>query len=145
MFENLIPSPHGGCILHLLYLLCHWHALAKLCIHTDDTLDILDGVTERLANQLRTFVAKTCPEFSTRELCCEAEACQQRETKEQLLKNSGPPMSGSPTAHANTRCHKILNLQTYKLHALGDYTTQIRLFGTTDSYSMQLVKRASHS
>lgn len=34
---------------------------------------------------------------------------------------------------------KILNLCTYKLHALGDYVRTIRLFGTTDSYSTQIV------
>lgn len=34
---------------------------------------------------------------------------------------------------------KLLNLGTYKLHALGDYVRTIRLFGTTDSYSTQIV------
>ena len=33
----------------------------------------------------------------------------------------------------------MLNLNTYKLHALGDYPSQIKLFGTTDSFSTQLV------
>ncbi|KAJ7617570.1 hypothetical protein B0H17DRAFT_965353, partial [Mycena rosella] len=32
---------------------------------------------------------------------------------------------------------KFLNLLTYKFHALGDYSSTIRLFGTTDSYSTQ--------
>ena len=34
---------------------------------------------------------------------------------------------------------KTLNLNTYKFHALGDYVATIRLFGTTDSYSTQVV------
>lgn len=34
---------------------------------------------------------------------------------------------------------RSLNLQTYKFHALGDYVQSIRLFGTVDSYSTQLV------
>jgi hypothetical protein len=34
---------------------------------------------------------------------------------------------------------KILNLLTYKLHALGDYVHTIWLFGTTDPYSTQTV------
>jgi hypothetical protein len=34
---------------------------------------------------------------------------------------------------------KSFNLFTYKLHALGDYVQSIRAFGTTDSYSTQLV------
>ncbi|KAH7918173.1 hypothetical protein BV22DRAFT_1025018, partial [Leucogyrophana mollusca] len=32
---------------------------------------------------------------------------------------------------------KLLNLQTYKYHALGDYPNTIRRFGTTDSYTTQ--------
>jgi len=34
------------------------------------------------------------------------------------------------------------NLQTYKLHALADYPSQIRMYGTTDSYSTQAVHPA---
>ncbi|KAN0077360.1 hypothetical protein V8E55_011215 [Tylopilus felleus] len=32
---------------------------------------------------------------------------------------------------------QVLNLQTYKLHSLADYPAQIRIYGTTDSYSTQ--------
>ena len=114
-------------------------------MHTDDTLKVLDGVTERLANQLRTFVAETCPEFSTKELRREVEARRRRETREQLSKNGAPPGNPSDRAYTSMRRPKTLNLHTYKLHALGDYSTQIRLFGTTDSYSTQPVRHtASH-
>jgi hypothetical protein len=34
---------------------------------------------------------------------------------------------------------KTLNLNTYKFHALGDYTSTIRQYGTTDSYSTEAV------
>jgi hypothetical protein len=34
---------------------------------------------------------------------------------------------------------KTLNLNTYKFHALGDYTRMIRRYGTTDSYSTEVV------
>ena len=33
----------------------------------------------------------------------------------------------------------MLNVFTVKFHFLGDYVRHIRLFGTTDSYSTQLV------
>ena len=35
---------------------------------------------------------------------------------------------------------KTFNLQTSKLHALGDYVETIKMFGTTDSYSTQIVR-----
>ena len=38
-----------------------------------------------------------------------------------------------------SRQPKVLNLQTYKLHALGDYPSQIWLYGTTDSFTSQTV------
>lgn len=34
---------------------------------------------------------------------------------------------------------RVFTLDSYKLHALGDYPKTIRLFGTTDGYSTQLV------
>ena len=38
---------------------------------------------------------------------------------------------------------KAFSLLTYKLHALGDYAASIRLFGTTDSYTTQIVRSRS--
>ena len=40
-----------------------------------------------------------------------------------------------------TRRPKVLNLNTYKLHSLGDYPDTIKQYGTTDSYSTQLVSK----
>jgi hypothetical protein len=54
---------------------------------------------------------------------------------------SDPPLS-LPAVAAGTsggRKPRTLNLFTVKFHFLGDYVQHIRLFGTTDSYSTQLV------
>jgi hypothetical protein len=40
---------------------------------------------------------------------------------------------------ANARQFKTLNLNTYKIHALGDYVSAIKTYGTTDSYSTETV------
>ena len=37
---------------------------------------------------------------------------------------------------------KLFNLNTYKLHALGDYVHTIHMFGTTDSYTTQIVSQS---
>src|SRR5260370_227497 len=47
--------------------------------------------------------------------------------------------AGSSSRGQSGRKPKILNLLTVKFHFLGDYVRHIRLFGTTDSYSTQLV------
>ena len=100
-------------------------------MHIDDTLELMEGVSRRLGNQLRMFVNETCPTFSTRELHREAESRRRRQARE----------GGRDTTQTcgTLRRPKVLNLCTYKLHALGDYPTQIRMYGTTDSYSTQSV------
>jgi hypothetical protein len=45
-----------------------WHGLAKLRMHTDATLDILDEITTTLGNALRRFSKETCSTFATHEL-----------------------------------------------------------------------------
>lgn len=65
----------------LLHHFGHWHGLAKLRLHTDETLDILDDLTTILGDDLRTFKADTCASFQTKELQKEANARQRRQVK----------------------------------------------------------------
>jgi hypothetical protein len=133
VFEGLFPDPHSTAVLQLLFLLCHWHALAKLRMHTDETLCVMDSVTQSLGDAIRSFVADTCPAFDSKELKGEAEGRRRREARARSRHE------GRSTATVSARKSKTLNLRTYKLHALGDYTTSIRMYGTTDSYSTQTV------
>jgi len=55
----------------------------------------------------------------------------------QAAKSGGGLATSGPAS--TTIKSKMLNLSTYKLHALGDYVNTIRHFGTTDSYSTQTV------
>ena len=85
--DKLLPEPHNTLVMTLLFLLCHWQVLAKLCMHTDDTLRLMELITVKLGNHLRTFTNETCSAFSTKELHCEAEAqtrCQGHETLREL-------------------------------------------------------------
>ncbi|KIK14841.1 hypothetical protein PISMIDRAFT_79551, partial [Pisolithus microcarpus 441] len=139
VFTGLLPEPHNGQIIKLLFVLAHWHGLVKLRMHTDETLNILEHVTWDLGNRLRSFADETCSAFSTREL--------QRETESHMIRQARLKGGSSARFQINaaapgttTSCHsKVLNLCTYKLHALGDYVSQIRLYGTTDSFLTQPV------
>lgn len=95
---------------------------------------MLEQATQALGDRLRTFVSETCPLFATKELSREAEARNRRHIRLRLSQGASTTQNG-----VSVRRQKTLNLQTYKLHALGDYVSQIRLFGTTDSYSTQMV------
>lgn len=136
VFAGLLPEPHNSNVIRLLFVLCHWHGLAKLRLHTDETLHIFEHVTASLGDHLRKFVVDTCPGFAAKELPRETEARRRRQAQQTQGKSKQP--QGATRAH--TRQPKTLNLQTYKLHALADYPSQIRLYGTTDSYSTQSVR-----
>ena len=118
VFEGLLPEPFNGMLLRLLYKAAEWHAFAKLRLHTETTLDLLEVVTKEFGYLMRQFHDKTLDKFKTVELPRGADA-----------RKGG---SRSPKK-------KTLNLNTYKFHALADYVATIRLFGTTDSYSTLLV------
>lgn len=133
-FDGLLPEPHNTNVLALLNTCASWHAMAKLRMHTDETLKLLDNTTVRLGKQLRHFASQTCIAFKTQELKREAERRQRHQLKSQA--GNGEAAASMPQA---ARRPKTFNLQTYKLHALGDYSASIRKFGTTDSYSTEPV------
>lgn len=85
-------------------------------MHTDSTLGMLEEATRELGRLMRQFRDRTSEEFDTVEL---------------------PSETGAKKGASSSK--KKLNLNTYKFHSLGDYVATIRLFGTTDSYSTQVV------
>lgn len=147
VFEGLLPEPHNKIVLDLLFLMAHWHGLAKLRLHTDLTLTHLDKVTTELGEQLRVFKRRTCTAYKTGELPRETAARKRRKarpkTKAQPTKSE--PVSkveiSIPQPKPKSKRNKLkeFNLNTYKTHALGDYVNMIRRYGTTDSYSTEVV------
>ncbi|KIJ68186.1 hypothetical protein HYDPIDRAFT_124385 [Hydnomerulius pinastri MD-312] len=131
VFEGLFPPEHDRIISAMLFRFAEWHALAKLRLHTESTLDYMEKIYTVLCRKLRTFCKKTCGEYHTVELPKEKAARLRREGKAQV----GPSPSAS---HGQQGPHtKTFNLRTYKFHAMGDYIRTIKLFGTTDSYTTQ--------
>jgi hypothetical protein len=79
VLEGLLPAPHNKRLLKLLFVFANWHGLAKLRLHTDHTVNILDHETTRLGEELRDFVKLTCDSIATQELRREYEARKRRE------------------------------------------------------------------
>jgi hypothetical protein len=122
-----------------------WHGLAKLRMHTDLTLTILDTATTALGGELRNFATTTCAAFNTMELRREVAARIRRTvsreknqtgSRAQSSHDSDAKMHGQLRSSARS---KKFNMNTYKIHALGDYVDTIRRLGTTDSYSTEVV------
>jgi hypothetical protein len=127
--------------MKLLFTMAHWHGLAKLRMHSDLTLDIMDQVTSAVGQQFRNFKATVCSAYDTQELRQEAEARARRNVKRMAKQAGGqagkqrePVITPKHTQHGKT-----FNFQTYKFHALGDYVSTIRRYGTSNSYSSEPV------
>ena len=120
-------------MIKLLFICAQWHGLAKLRLHSDVTLDIMDDVTAELGTQFCVFSDKICPQFQTQELPHESAAHQRHQAKanHQSRVNTG--------INSNNPRQKNFNLNTYKYHSLGDYIATIRRLGTTDSYNTTTV------
>lgn len=71
----------------LLYRFVHWHALAKLRVHSESTLSALDETFKRLSHQLRKFRNFTCAAFTTAELLKERAAREHKAAHEHLGPN----------------------------------------------------------
>ena len=112
----------------MLFVLSTWHSLAKLRMHTDSSLKLLDDATTCLGITLRYFTQVTCPEFSTKETTAEYSKRRRREAT-----------STAKNLDLSTWKPKTFNMKTIKLHSLGDYVSNIRMYGTTDSYDTGIV------
>ena len=137
-FEGLLPSPHNDSVVKLLYLASYWHSLAKLRLHSETTLKVLDNVTALFARALRHFKEVTCPCFNTIETDREYNA--RRRGAERRMSRQQANTVTEQLPGASGKRPKTFNLLTSKLHALGDYVETIKVFGTTDSYSTQIVR-----
>ncbi|KDQ54663.1 hypothetical protein JAAARDRAFT_696959 [Jaapia argillacea MUCL 33604] len=132
-FDGLFPEPHNVIIQDLLFVLGYWHFLAKLRMHTDSSLVVLDDTTTALGMELRRFESTTCRAFVTKET--EAECAARGRAEAQQVARFGQAPTG--VAQPAGRRQRQFNLRTIKTHALGDYVKTIKTYGTSDSYSTQ--------
>jgi hypothetical protein len=144
-FEGLLPEPHNSNILHLLFVCAHWHGLAKLCMHTDQTLKILDDVMTEISAEFCTFTNNTCSAFDTHKLphkTASHKRCKMNKTngKNGSVDSAPEPSTDISLGATNETLPKKFNLQIYKYHCLGDYLNTIRRYGTCDSYLTETVR-----
>ncbi|KAG2029658.1 hypothetical protein BDR03DRAFT_936805 [Suillus americanus] len=148
VFDGLFPDAQNDIVISLLFTMAHWHGLAKLRMHSDLTLKILDDITTDLGEHFRLFKDTVCASYQTHELDHEVDArsCRQEREAAKRAENGKGKEKGKEKEKASgrdaprprqPRRKKSFNIQTYKFHALGNYVASIHLFGTTDSYSTE--------
>jgi hypothetical protein len=139
VLDGLLSPPHNDTVLDLVFVMGCWHAYAKLRLHTEHTLASFEAVTTDVGVLLRHFSLVTCNAFRTTEL--------PRERAARLRKTANTPATSGTsgtTAPGTGPKVKGFNLNTYKIHALGDYPQTIRERGTTDNYTSQRVWSGLH-
>ncbi|KAF7975060.1 hypothetical protein HWV62_10563 [Athelia sp. TMB] len=145
VFDGLLPEPHNSDILSLLFTCAHWHGLAKLRMHTDSTIVMLESEAAELYVQLRHFADVTCEAFDTHELKREVAARQRAQQRRDQKKADAAPTSSKGKGKARPFApseatgpqSKRYHLNTIKHHFLVDYPAIIREYGTTDSYTTE--------
>ena len=157
-FEGLMEGSDNKLIMTLLFKMAEWHAFAKLRMHTDETILRLRNLTKDLSRLMRQFERDVCSKYKTKELPKEKAARERRKQQKDAAiaatpgarqrQDKAPPAPANPVDADSAQevpskvLHKLLNLFTYKWHALGDYDSTIPIFSTTDNYSTQLGEHA---
>ena len=139
VFEGLLNPKHDKIVQELLFTLCTWHGLAKLRLHTSSTLAGLKVTMKSLGQVLRKFVKNVCSQYKTRALPREEAARTRRRANAAAKGKSATKSKARGKKPDIDILPKLLNLFTYKLHALGDYVAAILRFGPSDGFSTQTV------
>ncbi|KAG1817684.1 uncharacterized protein BJ212DRAFT_1270116, partial [Suillus subaureus] len=131
VFKGLFPADHDLVVQSLLYRFAQWHALVKLRMHSGSMVTFLEDTFKNLSWMLQKFQCDTCATFNTMELPKEKTARQRR-----FAQQSGTNVTSADSSRPRA---KKFNLNTYKFHVMADYARSIRFFGTTDSFTTQMV------
>ncbi|GJE96476.1 hypothetical protein PsYK624_126730 [Phanerochaete sordida] len=141
--DGILEGSLDGVVLDLLWEMASWHALAKLRLHTETTVNILEASTPTLCKAIRVF-ATACDPLDIRELPSEEAARGRRKAKPKKSKKTAPTQPcDEPAANAKGKAPRAppkqvkLNLKTSKYHGIVHYPGGIRAAGTTDVFSTQ--------
>jgi len=88
----------------LLYRISEWHALAKLRMHTENSLQLMEESTKDLGNLLRLFRTLTCSQFNTMELPREANARIRQKMKATDAQHPNALATSVPSLRVGQNC-----------------------------------------
>ncbi|RPD56273.1 hypothetical protein L227DRAFT_508714 [Lentinus tigrinus ALCF2SS1-6] len=135
VIDGLLPLDDNQTIQDMLFELANWHALAKLRMHHDVTLENMEHATKHMYEAIKTFASTTCQQHEAMELPSEMEV----RTRRAKRKNPDDP---SDTGRRMVE-YNVIN--TFKFHSLGDHTEYIRRSGPTDNTTTQIVSPSANA
>ena len=122
-FEGLFHRSLDAIVQTTLFWLGAFYSFARMTMHTETTLQLFDQAVSSLGKALRAF-QHGCADIVTKEL--------PKETQSRIRRRAGKTSRSAKP--------KRFNLNTYKVHRLGDYPNAVREFGPLDNFSTQTVR-----
>ena len=130
VLEGLLPLEDGKTVADMIFELANWHALAKLRVHHDVTLENLQHATHHLYSTIQRF-AETTAKQAVPEL--------PSETNARVRRAQSKPGGAKPGA-GTRRLVSFNVMNTVKYHSLGDYVDYIKRSGPTDNFTAEVVR-----
>ncbi len=122
--------------MKLLYRTAEWHGLAKLRLHTESSLSLLESLTTEFGLLIQNFQELTCSQFATTELPREAAARKRRDLNTRAV---GPsPSDGAVILnHPTTGCTVNITAPTATASSDRKYQTHLRAFKNRYQFFLQ--------
>jgi hypothetical protein len=108
VFDGLLEEPHNQVVMDLLFVMAHFHGLAKLGLHHDKTLEVMDAATKSLGEKLRAFNQTTCGAFDTKELRREYNARVRRAAAKPVPDRSRSATMAVPNADQSSSNNQVV-------------------------------------
>ena len=137
VLEGLLCPRDEACVMDMLFECANFHALGKLRLHTEVTIDILEASTPLIYGAIKRFATETCPKYNTVE--------QQKEVDSRVRRARAKDPKIKVSNQRQPKKFNVMN--TYKYHAIGHWAGYVRRSGPLDVYSTQVVSTlfSSHS
>ncbi len=113
--------------------MAYWHSLAKMRMHLESSLKLLENACSVMGVCLRHFEQVICPRYATKETV--REYTSRIRNQSEMARDSS-----SASARVAGRRARTFELSTIKLHLLGDYPEFIREYGTAEALSTSTVR-----
>ena len=104
-------------------------------MHMDSTLELLEHATVDIGRYFRAFANKVSAKYTTYETPKEHE----KRLRATAQRTSSFGNTSEALQSSSTRKTRSFNLKRVKFHYIGEYPSDIRSFGTTDSFTTRLV------
>ena len=112
--------------MKLLYRTAEWHGLAKLCLHTESSLALLESLTTEFGLLVQNFQELTCSQFATTELPREEAARTRHDLNTGVVGAS--QSGGAAILDHRTRCTENITAPTPTASPDRKYWTNLSMY-----------------